>query len=337
MKWIGRILYAIMVVIIGAFVLRFAQINALFEYYNENVVPHLIENDRESYMEGFMTANFVEDYLKEPIYLASSNDETYNFEFAIYHLRLSNQEESYSYLAFYFNETTFNYEELLANYENYEANNNLAEISIEFKMAGHDDEIKNYYPIDINLRMPVVIFQQVRVADNELFKFQVTDEDNELVEETSTEIEKIIITLEDSTTTSDEQPNAIETVIAEFNSDSNNDLSLTDNLVLNEDVLTSNNFNGIALNYAFDDLYTNEALLGETHFDTLDDYQGGVARTLAIYIIIVLVITFLLFFLKPLIKYLNERKANKAREAKLNNQTDEVEKEKEEQIFIDEE
>src|SRR5690554_4138905 len=335
MKWIGRILYAIMVVIIGAFVLRFAQINALWEYYDENVAPHLIENDRESYMEGFMTANFIEDYLKEPIYLANSNDETYNFEFAIYHLMANNQDESYSYLAFYFNETTFEYEELLASYESYEANNDSAEISIEFKMAGIEDEIKSYFPLNINLRMPVVILEQVRVENNELFKFQVADENNNLIEKTSTEIEKIIITLEDSTAISEEQPNVIKTLIAEFNSDSSNDLSLTDNLVLNDNVLTSNNFNGIALNYALDDLYINEDLLGETDFDTLEDYQSGVGRTVIIYIVIVLVITFLLFFLKPLIKYLDERKAIKARETKLIDQTDKVEKGKEEQIFKD--
>ena len=67
MKWIGRILYIIVVVIIGTLVLRFSQINAQVKYYNDNALPYLIENDRENYIEGYMTAKLVEEYIKYPI------------------------------------------------------------------------------------------------------------------------------------------------------------------------------------------------------------------------------------------------------------------------------
>lgn len=329
MKWIGRILYIIVVVIIGTLVLRFSQINAQVKYYNDNALPYLIENDRENYIEGYMTANLVEEYLKYPIYLANSNDETFTFEFAIYHLRVTNNDNNISYLTFYFNEVTFNYEELLSDYNSYEENNNTAGILIELKMAGVDEIVTNYYPLDINFRMPIVILEQVKVNNDELFRFQVVDSNDKEVNKTSNEIEKITITLEDLTTATTEQPDPIKTVIAEFNSDSTNDLSLTDNLILNGDTLESNNFNGAVSNYALNDNYSNESLLGATHFGDLSVYQKGVVKSLIIYFLIVVVITFLLFFLKPLMNHLNQRRTNKeTKELKAlsnNNELEEVE------------
>src|SRR5690554_2957146 len=158
MKWIGRIFYIALVLIIGFFVLRFSQINAQVKYYNEKAAPYLLEDDREGYIPRYMTANLIETYLKDPVYLAQSSDSNdFEFEFAIYHLKIFGEEQDVTYLAFYFNEITFDYESLLNDFEKYEENTNLAAISIEVKMKDVEELSSEYYPLDASFRMPVIL------------------------------------------------------------------------------------------------------------------------------------------------------------------------------------
>src|SRR5690554_1409616 len=161
MKWIGRIFYIALVLIVGFFVLRLSQINSQVKYYNENAAEYLLEDDRENYISRYMTANLIDTYLKEPVYLAQSDEtNSFEFEFAVYHLKVTGSEQESTYLAFYFNEITFDYENLLDDYEKYEENNNLAAILIEVKMKDVDELTTNYYPLDVSLRMPVILLQQ---------------------------------------------------------------------------------------------------------------------------------------------------------------------------------
>src|SRR5690554_20918 len=322
MKWIGRILYIVFVFIVTLLVIQFAQINGLLNYYENEAVIFLAEEnyDREAYIERYMTVNIVDTYLKDPVYLVESDDEKFAFDFAIYQLKVADKDDNeFTYLAFYFNEYEFNYEELLNDYEAFEENNRLARIGLEIKVAGNSQVIENYFTIDYKNRLALIMFEQVtNDALENVFDYTMNIEAPEegLVYQTK-EIERITLKLEDFTLSKDQNTDPAETVIANIVSDQNNDLSNVDNLVLENGVLTSTNFNGSINSYLLDELYEDEQLLGSTDYDVLDEYQEkSIRKILGIYFIIVIVITFLLFFLKPLKNHINYKRMEKRRRIK---------------------
>lgn len=322
MKWIGRILYIVFVFIVTLLVIQFAQINGLLNYYENEAVIFLAEEnyDREAYIERYMTVNIVDTYLKDPVYLVESDDEKFAFDFAIYQLKVADKDDNeFTYLAFYFNEYEFNYEELLNDYEAFEENNRLARIGLEIKVAGNSQIIENYFTIDYKNRLALIMFEQVtNDALENVFDYTMNIEAPEegLVYQTK-EIERITLKLEDFTLSKDQNTDPAETVIANIVSDQNNDLSNVDNLVLENGVLTSTNFNGSINSYLLDELYEDEQLLGSTDYDVLDEYQEkSIRKILGIYFIIVIVITFLLFFLKPLKNHINYKRMEKRRRIK---------------------
>lgn len=313
MKWIGRIFYIALVLIIGFFVLRISQINAQVKYYNEKAAPYLLEDKREDYIPRYMTANLIETYLKDPVYLAQSKDENeFEFEFAIYHLKIIGEKQEATYLSFYFNEITFDYESLLDDYNKYEENNNLAAISIEVKMKDVEELSTEYYPLDPSFRMPVVLLQLVTNDNNEsVFSFQVAI-DGKAAPKESTEIEKISLVLSDLTASEDGE-NPTRTIIAEFTSDENNDNDV-DQLTTVDNVIVSSKFNGMIESYQLDELYEDESNLGETYRSDLNVYLKGVTKSLVIYGLVVVGLTFLIFFLKPLLNHIEDKRAIRRKE-----------------------
>lgn len=316
MKWIGRIFYIALVLIIGFFVLRFSQINAQVKYYNEKAAPYLLEDDREGYIPRYMTANLIETYLKDPVYLAQSSDSNdFEFEFAIYHLKIFGEEQDVTYLAFYFNEITFDYESLLNDFEKYEENTNLAAISIEVKMKDVEELSSEYYPLDASFRMPVILLQQV-IDENKdpVFSFQVVLEgDSEYTVKESTEIEKISLVLSDLTS-AEEADEPTRTIIAEFTSDVNNTMENSDELITQDNIIISTDFNGDIDSYVLDELYKDANNLGITFRDDLDVYLKGVTKSLLIYGLIVVGLTFIIFFLRPLLNHIDNKKTLRRRE-----------------------
>lgn len=316
MKWIGRIFYIALVLIIGFFVLRFSQINAQVKYYNEKAAPYLLEDDREGYIPRYMTANLIETYLKDPVYLAQSSDSNdFEFEFAIYHLKIFGEEQDVTYLAFYFNEITFDYESLLNDFEKYEENTNLAAISIEVKMKDVEELSSEYYPLDASFRMPVILLQQVIDENkNPVFSFQVVLEgDSEYTVKESTEIEKISLVLSDLTS-AEEADEPTRTIIAEFTSDVNNTMEDSDELITQDNIIISTDFNGDIDSYVLDELYKDANNLGITFRDDLDVYLKGVTKSLLIYGLIVVGLTFIIFFLRPLLNHIDNKKTLRRRE-----------------------
>jgi len=316
MKWIGRIFYIALVLIIGFFVLRFSQINAQVKYYNEKAAPYLLEDDREGYIPRYMTANLIETYLKDPVYLAQSSDSNdFEFEFAIYHLKIFGEEQDVTYLAFYFNEITFDYESLLNDFEKYEENTNLAAISIEVKMKDVEELSSEYYPLDASFRMPVILLQQVIDENkNPVFSFQVVLEgDSEYTVKESTEIEKISLVLSDLTS-AEEADEPTRTIIAEFTSDVNNTMENSDELITQDNIIISTDFNGDIDSYVLDELYKDANNLGITFRDDLDVYLKGVTKSLLIYGLIVVGLTFIIFFLRPLLNHIDNKKTLRRRE-----------------------
>lgn len=316
MKWIGRIFYIALVLIIGFFVLRFSQINAQVKYYNDKAAPYLLEDDREGYIPRYMTANLIETYLKDPVYLAQSSDSNdFEFEFAIYHLKIFGEEQDVTYLAFYFNEITFDYESLLNDFEKYEENTNLAAISIEVKMKDVEELSSEYYPLDASFRMPVILLQQV-IDENKdpVFSFQVVLEgDSEYTVKESTEIEKISLVLSDLTS-AEEADEPTRTIIAEFTSDVNNTMEDSDELITQDNIIISTDFNGDIDSYVLDELYKDANNLGITFRDDLDVYLKGVTKSLLIYGLIVVGLTFIIFFLRPLLNHIDNKKTLRRRE-----------------------
>lgn len=344
MKWVGRILYLILLYIIGIFVLSFAQQSATYKFYQNEGIPFLKDDNREEYIARYFTIFEIEKYLKDPIYIAKSeNDEKFNFEFAIYQFKYIENEKELTYLAFYFNEISFDYKELLNDYESYEKNNNLAAIRIELKFAGIEELGSDYFEIDINDRMPSIIVQQTLNNNNEdIFQFKYKNAEDEVSTKESNEFESIKLYIQDYSGIKEKEDEAVTTLFAEFNSDSLNEMDQVDQLVSVEGVLTSTNFNGSISKFSLEEKYSNPDNLGNIYLDILRDYQKSVVPTMIIYVLIALVVTFLIFFLRPVMDIIKDKKFEKERVSKeifaeenINNNNDNIIDVKEDSIEIE--
>ncbi|HHT55100.1 MAG TPA: hypothetical protein GX012_00895 [Acholeplasma sp.] len=66
--------------------------------------------------------------------------------------------------------------------------------------------------------------------------------------------------------------------------------------------------------YQLDELYEDESNLGETYRSDLNVYLKGVTKSLVIYGLVVVGLTFLIFFLKPLLNHIEDKRAIRRKE-----------------------
>lgn len=316
MKWLGRILYVVMVFFIGLFVVAISNNTKLNQYYEDKALPLLVENNREAYIEEFMTSRLVEKYIEKPVYLVESENNDYNFEFAMYHAEVNaSKNDLKKYIILYFNIEDIDLENILYDYESYEKTKDNALYLAKFKIDGLDEFLNIPFEVDVNKRSAVHLLE-VRKDDNnnDVFYIQYRDDDGKNQQITSDLINQIEISLLDGTK-GREEDDLIEHVIATIDHNKNYTVELGKKEYLtdkNDDgTLISNNFNGKSNNFGLNDLYEDESNLGVYHKDEVNKYLSKAKNSLYWYGLIIAGITYLLFFLKPTINYFKNKKDSK--------------------------
>lgn len=321
MKWIGRTLYIFLIIVIGVFTIKIAESNRQLSYYNDVVVPYLTNNEKDNYLEGFMTANIASKYLKDPVYQAVSNDPDLPMDLSVYHVSPNEQTE---FLIFYFDDRPANQaggqiKYPITNQEQYDLQsnevNNLVSITLNVYLGDINFLTSDYYSITIDHRMPVALIQldkKTETADKEFF-FNWMNADKKTELKSASYISKIEVILDDKTFL-DETP--VEDRVAKLTPlieiTHTDDFAFISNDILINDkgVMKSSNFNGNIDNFDVSNKYSDESLVVTTNQDPVKPYQKIITKTVTIFVIIVTVITFLLFFFKPLMNYFNNKRDN---------------------------
>jgi len=299
MKIIVRIMYGILVLLTGFVVFSDASFQRTQNFYFDSATKNL-ENNLPEFVHDTMLITGSNRFLKEPIYRLRSEDNEFSFNLTIYHFQQIKNENISSGIMFYVS--------------NLETNEEIDGISFRFK-----SEVSNLF-VDTNITTKINE-ENVKgnVIDPILFSF---DEDTGFIFNDSNnkkitlpeikEIELRTLTIEDGDINIDKDVFAIIKHSNHHDIESSNEFQF----VRKGNILEINSFTGNILDYqSLDEKY--ELSSGEnnvyttTNLEKIQPYNYLVTRTMSIYIGVVLVSTYLLFFLKPTIDRFKEIKAQK--------------------------
>lgn len=297
-KILNVTIYSFFVLLIGFMVYRVSLIKNYSKYYKENIDNILTNYTKEKYMELYFTSELYDKYQIEPIYNLVSKDNTYPFEFSIYHAEKDEQE----LLVFYFDDRNpsdltkkIDYDNIVRNKE--EFNNNIKKVIIRINifMEGGEFATTNYFHLDRTERRPVSL---IRIGkDNNSFEYlkKKTADDMKPKIDTSNKIEKVELLIEDHTKKSDSDDKTKLTNILTINSNDN-----------------EYNFSG-----KFSDLYEKVDYSNNENIHIIDKsvfktYHKNINKTMIIYSFIALFVTYIFYFLPTTIKFIRRRvkKAN---------------------------
>lgn len=333
MKWIGRILFIFLVFIIGISVIQSSKMKQRFKYYETEGVKALEENDLEKFLDIYFTASLADknrevSFLKNPVYHAAASNDNINYDLYMFQTNSiikTKKEDINEYITwFYFNDNIEDYSVLLDNENDHkllkEPFTRLLYV-IDVEVEGDENKIQNYFPINPlqkYIRIPIPLLQnKLDENGNNIFKY-VNDSKSQNVKETNL-IKNISIkfVLENSNL---EKP--IEKQILDI-SHNDKEFNGVDNLVLEDGIFVSNNFNGSSTQYDYSESFKDQTLINVLDHTKLDPYKGVVTKAVLTYSAIVAVITYLLFFLRPTIDFFRNRKYEKEKALKKLNPTDE--------------
>ncbi|MCR1808924.1 Rho termination factor N-terminal domain-containing protein [Haploplasma modicum] len=314
MKWIGRGLYVFVVFLIASYVMSYASFSRQLRYYEKYSQEFVEDYDYEKYMEVFMTANLVDKYLKDPIYLATSNDEKFPFEFSITQAKASQKNTEHTLLLFYFRDLGIDYKSILNDYEAFQANNMTAVVKIDIYIDDIETPASSYFNIDLTKQMPITIVEQTVVEGETMFNFVIKDEKGKQEVKNGNKINEIKLTLVDGTKKISDEETFQETLIAKIKNDDANDMIGNDTFTKVDNVLLSNNFSGVKTKYELEDNYKNLDLLGKMYPEKLSEFNKYRNKTNTILFVVIIVVTYLLYFLKPTINFVKDKNLEKMRQ-----------------------
>lgn len=323
LKWFLRILYAFIVVIIGIMVLNEGFANKRLTYLEENAQTHFDENNMDSYLAEYNVAAERYRYVEQPLYNAVSNDSIFGFEFSIYHTQVAVKDGSANVLVFILHNLDINEPPL--NEEEFDKNNNLVRIrvSMQFENGLYQQDYNldgNIMPLPSPYAMDVAIPMEIQVVENgeEGKSFKVDEGITGKLEEVKFELidstlyenepKRTIFAVFKSNDTVEEKYLVHEELIKDtvITTDHNNEtVELTN-------TLTSKLFNGTIERFDVEYLYDEEnpdITIGISDLSKLNSYNSIVVKYVSIFLIIAIIITYLLFFLNPTIKYFKNKKA----------------------------
>lgn len=317
MKFFHRTLYVLVIIFLGIVVYRVRTINIKKDYLKNEGIKYLETNEMDRYMEIYAEAENLDSYIKEPVYSAISKDEVFPFSFKIYHAKTKFKTNN-NILLFYFDDRNIDnlkekikYEELAYNRDYYENNNELIIIRINIYMDDNQLPTTNFYYTSLDKRTALAIIGFSEVDDTiKYHHYQMTTEnDKKPTIRAAERIDKIEIVIEDYTNNDFKEP--IRTKIASITTD-NNQSNGIDYLTKTDDILKSNNFNGLVTMFDKSKVYeNNNDLIYVTTQDFFKDQKSKVYISLLIYSAIVSIITYLIYFLKPTINYFKNKKLQK--------------------------
>lgn len=300
MKWVVRIIFGVFV-IISAFFMHLVvadglKHSAFFNHY----MSELNDNyNREKYIEVAMTDNLIFDkYLKDPIYLAESKEDGNKYELGIYQFSYIDRGDTYYVSTFYFKDLGIDLIEQLTDNENYQKDNSLVQVMVHVYYDDVEEPALIGYISTDPLQVKPLEIATIHPDENDDLKYMYLNRSNNAIFVRS-QIRKIEVSVYNRLET---EPETI--LIAKVEHD-----DLNNNEGINE-IISGNgaNFNG---EVSYHDLRTNfedETLLGNVMTEELNAFNYIKVRALVIYYIILVIVTYLIFFLVPTIEHFKYRK-----------------------------
>ena len=330
LKWIGRIFYVIIIVFIAIIVYREADNERRLTYLEDNSIEYYKADDIENYINEYMIATSRDKYIKKALYQGVSTEPGKTFTLSAFHnMSISNRDEI-QVLTFVLHNLDLDFKPI--NEENYLVNNNLLAVRLGLNFA--DSQILQEFNFDgeilaggtnyaLGLHLPLEVI--IGVNDSGRPYYQVGNNIHYELEMITLEIVDYTENLNDPTVT----------YLASFsnNESLDNNFQVEDELVLGSglfrdytkdvitdfytDSLVSTKFITRAANYNLSEMYQSgsRVTLVNIDGDKLSEYNSIIFRWMVSYSLIVIVITYLLFFLKPTINYFKNRKIQKISEA----------------------
>lgn len=297
-----------MVVVIGVGVVNMADSKRRMNYLEDKAQSHYENNDIDAYMQEFFVAVSRDKYITKPVYKASSNDEKYKFDFSIYHSKLISKNEDANVLVLALSNLDIKIDPV--DIDNYNKDNNLIKIVINIEFANFKGKstytLKGMqFPLESSVPMDVFVPMEFLMATNDSGQSFFSQEGK-----LTDSIRTITFEIEDNTSTIKNAPPLI-TKFAQFTSSTYEEkLDVIDILEKSpEGILKSTKFNGNAYRYSLDDVYANDSLDNITMIDTdlLKPYSTVMTKYTVIYVSVIVVISSLLFFYKPVLNYIRSK------------------------------
>lgn len=312
MKWLGRVLILIVIFIGLSQVLNYGLSKKVNMFYEENAVPLIKENKKDEYLEMFFTATMSHSYLKDPIYIGTSNDGLYPLDFSIYSAKA--KKDSHQSLLFYFSDQSedgtnkIDYESIIDKYDNYEKNKHLVFIEYRVTFDKVDETIKYNIPIEARYRTPINL---MNVVDGE-FYFNGTEK-NRVVGKTAKTINKIELVLVDQTESDGKEPTkAKETNLLTLNNNNDAVMGSKDSLVTNDkNFLETNNFNGNVSSFDLDNNYKDDAKVHVIDTSLIKPYNKYMVKPIVIFSLIAVVVLYLVFLFRPTMDFIEKKRKEK--------------------------
>lgn len=311
MKTMLKVLFVVMLFMVGNRYIGLGLQNKVLAYYQENSVPLLKENKKDEYIESFMTASQFERYITKPIYSGISTDETFHFEFSVYNG--IDRQGSQQSLFLYFDDRKTNETEQI----NYAKLANIDELDTRYVRVRADiilDDkelpVKYYFPIDLNYRLPVIAF---RLNDDNQIVFKDINEKNQVQMATADQITKITLSVEylKGSNKLDIHKKYDDIKFAELTHNDSNSLDNIDNFVETNDLFVSTSFNGKTSLYSKLESYKDETLVSYTNKDSLKPYNKYVRNPIIIFTSVSVVAVYFVFLFKPTLAFIDKKKQMK--------------------------
>lgn len=340
MKWLLRILYGFLVVIAGLFVMSEADAAKRMKYLEDNAQEYYDNDDIGSYMENFFIAAGRTKYIEEPIYSAVSNDDKYKFKFSVYETRVEGKDDNVDVVVFAL--SNLDLDVTPVDQESFDKNNNLIKVRVNIEFANYPTAVDyslegKSIPFNLNDSIDVFIPFEVVLGENEDGEKMFS-----LRDKLTDEIEAITLDIVDLTAATSEVEPTITTFARFSNSNHAEKTGVSEVLTKRTvtlgtgdearevELMDADLFNGSAERFDLESVYetNDESVVATPDLDLLKPYNSTVVKYASIYIGVVILITYLLFLLKPTIQYFKGKRSQKAIESR-----PEI---SEEQIFKDE-
>ncbi|VEU81100.1 hypothetical protein [Haploplasma axanthum] len=315
-KWILRVLYAVLVVIVGFQMYATATNNKNQEFFKKEVLSTYEEGNIDDIVSKSMTAWQSTNYIEKPLYHFSSSEETdYTFDIGIYSFKVGRKDEvRYGFMIYVYNLEVKNLENKLDDYSAYEKNPGLLGLNVLIMGQESNSFIEENLAIVFDgkeLKGNVFGPIYLNTGDENYFSYRI----DQSSEKKMNQVKTISFSIVDATKeTNGRKLNKFAEITA------NNDLEdkyIDDTMALGDrEYLNTNKFNGDASYYKDINETYNGTSDSVATVDTtvLSKYNYVVTRTMLLYVGAIILSTFLLFFFKPLMEKLRTKKELKNKE-----------------------
>lgn len=325
MKKFGYFIYFVIILILGFFFLTLGNEAAKLAFYNTTGSEALETQDYDEYIKSYMNYSSFFEYRKDPLYMGTSSDENFAFDFVIMQSYLETDDISAVLNHFYFIDHLESYDHLFLDQESvdlFSKNAKLAVFQLELLMEGEteptltpieifaEDGISNY---ENKVKVKPLALTYNHLEENEpYFKYITFDDEENVVWNMSKTIKQIEIYFADYTKVEsiNDDPRKVKLLTLTHNENAN--FTAVDYFVDNDGVKEATNFNGNINNYLNTDNFTNEEEEKAGFSDLIKPYRNVRNKWLFIYVGVALVISYLIFFLNPTIKYFKDKRHKKS-------------------------